>query len=51
MKILVDENIPSKTVDELRRDGHNVLDIRGTADEGLSDFDLWISLRRIGDSS
>jgi hypothetical protein len=28
MKILVDENIPNITVDELRAMGHDVLDIR-----------------------
>ena len=30
MKIFVDENIPSRTVEELRGLGHDVLDIRGT---------------------
>jgi len=29
MKILVDENIPNVTVQELRSQGHDVLDIRG----------------------
>ena len=33
MKIFVDENIPSRTVEELRGLGHDVLDIRGTATE------------------
>jgi len=37
MDILVDENIPLATVEQLRRIGHNVLDIRGTPDEGMSD--------------
>lgn len=37
MKILVDENIPLTGVRELRRMGHDVLDIRGTPDEGMSD--------------
>jgi predicted nuclease of predicted toxin-antitoxin system len=41
MKILVDENIPLITVSELRRIGHNVSDIRGTADKGMSDELLW----------
>ncbi len=41
MKILVDENIPSMTVDALRNLGHDVLDIRGTPDEGMPDPDLW----------
>jgi predicted nuclease of predicted toxin-antitoxin system len=37
MKVFVDENIPLASVLELRRMGHNVLDIRGTNDEGISD--------------
>jgi predicted nuclease of predicted toxin-antitoxin system len=41
MKIFVDENIPSMTVSELRRRGHDVLDIRGTEMEGLSDDGIW----------
>lgn len=41
MKILVDENIPLITVGELRRIGHVVSDIRGTADKGMSDELLW----------
>lgn len=41
MKILVDENIPSITVAALRNLGHDVLDIRGTPDEGMPDPDLW----------
>lgn len=41
MKIFVDENIPASTVAELRRQGHDVLDIRGTDDQGLPDQQLW----------
>lgn len=41
MKVLVDENIPLMTVDTLRSLGHDVLDIRGTADEGMPDDKLW----------
>ena len=41
MKIFVDENIPSRTAEELRRLGHDVLDIRGTADQGMDDDVLW----------
>ena len=41
MKILIDENIPRMTVDRLRELGHDVMDIRGTADQGLADSDLW----------
>jgi predicted nuclease of predicted toxin-antitoxin system len=37
MKVFVDENIPLTRVLELRRVGHDVLDIRGTNDEGISD--------------
>jgi predicted nuclease of predicted toxin-antitoxin system len=46
MKILVDENIPRMTADGLRELGHDVKDIRGTADQGLADSDLWgVALR------
>jgi hypothetical protein len=41
MNILVDENIPLMSVDQLRQMGHDVLDIRGTSDEGVSDELLW----------
>ncbi len=41
MKIIVDENIPLMTVEALRQLGHDVLDIRGTPDEGSPDDDLW----------
>jgi predicted nuclease of predicted toxin-antitoxin system len=41
MKICVDENIPLGTVSELRNLGHNVLDIRGTANQGIVDDLLW----------
>jgi predicted nuclease of predicted toxin-antitoxin system len=41
MRILVDENIPRMTVDRLRELGHDVKDIRGTADQGLDDPGLW----------
>jgi len=41
MDILVDENIPLMSVKQLQQMGHNVLDIRGTADEGMSDGLLW----------
>ena len=41
MKILVDENIPATTVTELREQGHDVLDIRGTSDQGMADQELW----------
>lgn len=41
MKIVVDENIPNITVEELRAMGHDVLDIRGTERQGMSDNHLW----------
>lgn len=41
MKIFVDENIPNITADALRALGHDVLDIRGTAQQGLFDDELW----------
>lgn len=41
MKILVDENIPATTVTELREQGHDVMDIRGTNDQGMPDQELW----------
>ena len=41
MRILVDENIPSITVETLRKIGHDVLDIRGAPSEGLQDPELW----------
>lgn len=45
MKICVDENIPLETVDELRRRGHDVMDIRGTPREGMPDSELWKRVR------
>lgn len=42
MKIFVDENIPLITVETLRKLSHDVLDIRGTPDEGIQDSELWI---------
>ena len=44
MKIFVDENIPSRTVEELRALGHDVPDIRGTADQGMDDDRLWVRM-------
>lgn len=41
MDVLVDENIPLMSIGQLRDMGHDVCDIRGTADEGLSDDLLW----------
>jgi predicted nuclease of predicted toxin-antitoxin system len=41
VRIFVDENIPLITVNELRLLGHDVMDIRGTKFEGISDEELW----------
>ena len=41
MKIFVDENIPSITVQTLGELGHDVMDIRGTINEGMPDDKLW----------
>jgi predicted nuclease of predicted toxin-antitoxin system len=46
MKLCVDENIPLITVDELGKLGHDVLDIRGTGDQGISDDVLWEKAQR-----
>jgi len=48
MKILVDENIPLMTVWTLRGLGHDVLDIRGTAEEGSWDDILWDKVQQEG---
>jgi predicted nuclease of predicted toxin-antitoxin system len=41
MKVFVDENIPLMTVRELYDQGFDVIDIRGTGDQGISDEVLW----------
>lgn len=41
MKIFVDENIPLMTVNELKRLGYDIRDIRGSEEEGLPDAELW----------
>ena len=41
MRILIDENIPFMTAQALRDLGHDVLDIRGTSDQGMADKSLW----------
>ena len=48
MKIFVDENIPLMTVRALRELGHDVRDIRGTADEGMTDDALWELVQQEG---
>lgn len=46
MNICVDENIPIITVVELRNLGYDVLDIRGTDAQGVSDEILWQKVQR-----
>ena len=41
MKIFVDENIPLITVKELILQEYDVMDIRGTNDQGITDEALW----------
>ena len=41
MNILVDENIPLTPVAALRELGHDVMDIRGTRQQGIPDTGLW----------
>jgi predicted nuclease of predicted toxin-antitoxin system len=41
LRILVDENVPKKTVSVLRGLGHDVVDIRGTEREGIPDSAVW----------
>ncbi len=48
MKILVDENIPLLCVNYLQDMGHEVVDIRGTEEEGLSDEAVWNKAQRDG---
>ena len=48
MKICVDENIPLATVAELKSLGHDVTDIRGTANQGMPDDLLWELVQREG---
>jgi predicted nuclease of predicted toxin-antitoxin system len=48
MKIFVDENIPAMTVRELRRLGHEVMDIRGTENEGMTDDVIWKMVKKDG---
>ncbi|HXI25191.1 MAG TPA: DUF5615 family PIN-like protein [Pyrinomonadaceae bacterium] len=42
----MDENIPLVTVVELRKLGHDVLDVRGTSDQGIADDLLWAKIQR-----
>jgi predicted nuclease of predicted toxin-antitoxin system len=46
MKICVDENIPLLSVGALRSAGHDVADIRSTAEQGITDDVLWAKAQR-----
>jgi predicted nuclease of predicted toxin-antitoxin system len=46
MKIFVDENIPLMTIQALRDLGYDVLDIRRTVDQGMTDDALWEMVQR-----
>jgi predicted nuclease of predicted toxin-antitoxin system len=46
MKIFVDENIPLITVNELRKKGIDVIDIRGTENQGITDEVLWEKVQK-----
>lgn len=46
MRIAVDENVPRRTVQALRDMGHDVTDVRGTPDAGVSDDELWNRVQR-----
>lgn len=44
----MDENIPQMVVRTLREMGHDVLDIRGTPEEGIPDDILWKKVQHEG---
>jgi predicted nuclease of predicted toxin-antitoxin system len=46
VNIIVDENIPLMTAEALRDIGHDVSDIRGTINEGMTDEALWEKAQR-----
>jgi predicted nuclease of predicted toxin-antitoxin system len=46
VRIFVDENIPKMTVDYLKMAGHDVLDLRKTPQEGLSDKKVRVLVRK-----
>jgi len=48
MNIMVDENIPLMTIRMLSEKKHDILDIRGTVDEGMVDESLWEIVKREG---
>lgn len=46
MRIFVDENIPRMTANQLHDFGRDVLDIRRTIQEGISDDEIWQLVQR-----
>src|SRR5438552_12009403 len=48
MNIVVDENIPLRTVQTLHEMGHTVKDIRPTSDKGVPDDEVWTIAQRSG---
>lgn len=48
MRILVDENIPRIAVGHLLKMGHDLIDVRTTPEEGLSDEGLWNKAQQAG---
>ncbi len=48
MRIFVDENIPLMTVHALREMGHDVRDLHGPDDKGMTDEDVWSEVQKEG---
>lgn len=48
MRILADENIPLTTINELRRQGHDVRDMHKAGRKGLLDEEVWARAQREG---
>lgn len=48
MKFLLDENFPKAAVDSLTSSGHEAIDFRGTAEEGMDDSEVFQKARRLG---
>lgn len=46
LKILIDENIPKRTAEFLRGQGHAVIDLRGTPEQGSDDAEVWRAAQR-----
>lgn len=48
MRIFADENIPLMTVRTLREMGHDVRDLHGTDDKGMTDEEVWDEVQKEG---